>query len=67
MARSHLKEYGQNNFMAKAFGVFMPLDKLVGADFEKGLASLDAATSGSQKNRQMWPSSSSGEPSPRRP
>jgi hypothetical protein len=42
---------GKNNFMAKAFGVFMPLDKLVGADFEKGLASLDAATSGSQKIR----------------
>lgn len=42
---------GQNNFMAKAFGVFMPLDKLVGADFERGLASLDAATSGSAKTR----------------
>ena len=41
---------GQNNFMAKAFGVFMPLDKLVGADFEKGLANLDAATSGSTKS-----------------
>ena len=42
---------GRNNFMAKAFGVFMNFEKLVGPDFEKGLASLDAVTSGSQKNR----------------
>jgi carbon monoxide dehydrogenase subunit G len=35
---------GHNNFMAKAFGVFMNLDKVVGTDFERGLASLDAAT-----------------------
>ena len=31
---------GTNNFMAKAFGLFMNMDKLVGADFEKGLAQL---------------------------
>jgi hypothetical protein len=35
---------GHSNFMAKAFGVFMNLDKVVGTDFEKGLANLDAAT-----------------------
>jgi uncharacterized protein YndB with AHSA1/START domain len=35
---------GTHNFMAKAFGMFMNMDKLVGTDFEKGLASLDAAT-----------------------
>ena len=35
---------GHNNFMAKAAGVFMDMDKLVGGDFEKGLANLDAAT-----------------------
>jgi uncharacterized protein YndB with AHSA1/START domain len=40
---------GQNNFMAKAFGVFMNLDKVVGTDFEKGLASLDTATAGAAK------------------
>lgn len=35
---------GNNNFVAKAFGVFMNMDKMVGKDFEKGLASLrDAA------------------------
>jgi len=31
---------GQNNFMFKAVGLFMSMDKMVGGDFEKGLASL---------------------------
>ena len=31
---------GENNFMAKAFGLFMNMDKMVGGDFEKGLAQL---------------------------
>jgi len=35
---------GHNNFMAKAFGLFMNMDKLVGGDFAKGLAELDAVT-----------------------
>jgi hypothetical protein len=35
---------GHNNFMAKAFSAFMDMDKMVGSDFEKGLAGLDAAT-----------------------
>ncbi|MGE0456122.1 MAG: SRPBCC family protein [Vicinamibacteria bacterium] len=35
---------GTNNFMAKAFCVFMNMDKMVGGDFEKGLAGLDAVT-----------------------
>jgi uncharacterized protein YndB with AHSA1/START domain len=33
---------GRNGFMAKAFGFFVNMDKLVGGDFEKGLASLKA-------------------------
>jgi hypothetical protein len=37
---------GHNNFMAKAFGLFANLDKLVGTDFEKGLANLESATAG---------------------
>jgi Polyketide cyclase / dehydrase and lipid transport len=32
--------YGKNNFMAKAMGLIMNCDKMVGGDFEKGLASL---------------------------
>ena len=31
---------GKNNFMAKAAGMFMNMDQMVGGDFEKGLAAL---------------------------
>lgn len=31
---------GKNNFMSKAFSLVMNMDKMVGADFEKGLAEL---------------------------
>ena len=34
---------GENAFMAKAFGVFMNMDELVGKDFASGLASLGEA------------------------
>ena len=40
---------GTNNFMAKAFTLFMDMEKMVGPDFERGLASLDAVTAGSAK------------------
>ena len=33
---------GEKNFMFKAVGLFMNMDKMVGGDFEKGLASLKA-------------------------
>ena len=32
--------FGKNNFMSKAFGLFVNCDKMIGKDFEKGLASL---------------------------
>jgi hypothetical protein len=31
---------GQKNFMSKAFCLFVNMDKMVGGDFEKGLAQL---------------------------
>lgn len=34
---------GQNNFMSKIMCVFMNMDKMVGPDFEAGLANLKAA------------------------
>ena len=42
--------FGTNNFMAKAFGLFMDMDKMIGGDFEKGLAQLKsvAETTGKQ-------------------
>ncbi len=36
------KMTGHNNFMMKGFGLFMNMDKMVGADFEKGLNGLNA-------------------------
>jgi hypothetical protein len=33
---------GTNNFVGKAFCMFMDMDKMVGGDFEKGLAQLKA-------------------------
>ena len=41
--------FGTNNFMAKAFGLFMNMDKRVGADFEKGLQQLKSATEAASK------------------
>jgi hypothetical protein len=34
---------GRNNFFFKAFGLFVDCDKLVGKDFEKGLAAMKSA------------------------
>ncbi len=34
---------GNNDFFGKAFAVFMDMDKMVGADFEKGLAAMKSA------------------------
>ncbi len=31
---------GRNNFMFKAFGLFMNMDKMLGGEFEKGLANM---------------------------
>ena len=31
---------GDNNFIGKAFGMFMSMDKMIGNDFEKGLAQM---------------------------
>jgi hypothetical protein len=37
--------------MGKAFSVFMNMDKMVGGDFEKGLASLDTVGQAEAKRR----------------
>jgi Polyketide cyclase / dehydrase and lipid transport len=34
---------GENKGLAKIFGLFMNMDKFIGADFERGLAALSAA------------------------
>jgi uncharacterized protein YndB with AHSA1/START domain len=41
---------GKNNFMGKAFGLFMNCDKMVGSDFEKGLAAMKSVAETADKN-----------------
>jgi hypothetical protein len=40
---------GENNFMAKAVHLFMNMDKMVGGQFEKGLASIKSVVEGAPK------------------
>jgi len=42
---------GRNNFMGKAFGLFVNCDKMIGGQFEQGLASLNAVTKEAEKTR----------------
>lgn len=42
---------GRNGFLAKAFALFMDMDKTVGGDFEQGLAALDAVTTAAAGQR----------------
>jgi hypothetical protein len=37
---------GQNTFVSKAMGLFMNMDKMIGGEFEKGLASLKSIAEG---------------------
>lgn len=58
---------GHNNFIAKAMCIFMDMDKMVGPDFERGLANLDAATAEAAKTAPaqtapVQPPSHSGSP-----
>jgi uncharacterized protein YndB with AHSA1/START domain len=46
---------GHNSFTAKAFSLAMNMDKLVGSDFEKGLADLDAVTEAAAKAAALAP------------
>jgi Polyketide cyclase / dehydrase and lipid transport len=47
---------GENNFMSKAFSLFMNMDKMVGDDFERGLTALKAAAEQAPKaNAQAAP------------
>jgi hypothetical protein len=39
---------GNHNFIGKAFGMFMDMDNMLGADLEKGLAQLKTVAEGKQ-------------------
>ena len=40
---------GENNFVAKAFSMFMNMDKMIGSDFEKGLAQMKTVSEAAAK------------------
>ena len=43
---------GKNNFLSKAFCLFVNMDKMVGADFDKGLADMkEIAEAANQKGK----------------
>ena len=39
---------GNHNFLGKAFGLFMNMDKMLGSDLEKGLAQLKTVAEASR-------------------
>lgn len=41
--------FGKKGFMFKAFGMLMDMDKMIGGDFEKGLAAMKAVVEGTGK------------------
>jgi uncharacterized protein YndB with AHSA1/START domain len=44
---------GERNFMFKLMGLFMSMDKMIGRDFEKGLADLKAVAEASAKSQAL--------------
>jgi hypothetical protein len=42
--------YGTNNFIAKAFCLFNNMDKMLGGEFEKGLAQMKLAAEAAAKS-----------------
>ena len=42
--------FGEKNFMAKAVHLFMNMDKMIGGQFEKGLADMKTAAEGAAKS-----------------
>jgi hypothetical protein len=42
--------FGEKNFMAKAIHLFMNMDKMIGGQFEKGLADMKTAAEGAAKS-----------------
>jgi hypothetical protein len=59
--------YGPNNFAGKLMGVFMNIDKMVGADFEAGLADLKAIAEKQAAADKAATASTPTEPTPAEP
>ena len=44
---------GKNNFMAKAIHLFMNMDKMIGGQFEQGLAQIKSAAEAASNKSEM--------------
>jgi hypothetical protein len=53
---------GENNFMAKAFSLVMDMDKMIGPDFEKGLAAMKTAAETAPKPASAAPAATPAQP-----
>lgn len=53
---------GRCNFIARAIGLFINCDKMVGRQFEKGLANLDAVVAKAAVNQRVAPRESHRQP-----
>lgn len=53
---------GENSFMAKAASLFMDMDKMVGADFERGLAAMKTAAETAPKAAPEAPPAAPAQP-----
>ncbi len=58
---------GENDFMGKAFGLVMNMDKMVGGDFEKGLAQMKAVSESAAAKAQAETAQPAAEPVPEEP
>jgi hypothetical protein len=55
---------GKNNFMSKAFGMFMNMDQAIGKDFEEGLANLKRISEQAAKDAAAAAAAAAAAPPP---
>jgi hypothetical protein len=53
---------GENNFVGKFFCIFMNMDKMIGGDFERGLAAMKAAAEAAPTTPAVLPAAQPAEP-----
>jgi uncharacterized protein YndB with AHSA1/START domain len=61
------KMEGQNDFMGKAFSLFMDMDAMIGKDFDNGLASMGKAAEAEARKRAEAAAASSAAPAEGQP
>ena len=53
---------GENNFVGKFFCIFMDMDKMIGGDFEKGLAAMKTAAEAAPTTPAVLPAAQPAQP-----